>query len=243
MDIIKELEKIVSKHRTKFDNLKTNLSNSDEEQWTEMDIQKAEYAISILAPILSDLNRLIAIEEAKKSHSFVTTLAMFIPSTDSNRNIGINFIKNGQFIEQTDDESGLSGKVYKLCIVLNKKPKLDDWSVNITSPYEHMELCKIDNLIELENYVNRPTNSCSKVFIIGDKDSPSIHQLDIDMILERSSELETESVPIDMKLESFTYNPETKMEYKSTDTMSPEDCEERYRPYLDIYDNLHIVVK
>lgn len=241
MDIIKELKEIISKHKTKLDNLKTNLSKFDEEQWTEAEIEKVQFAISILAPILSDLNKLIANEESKKSNEFVTVTAMFVPST--NKYVGINFIKNDSFIEQIDHGYELSDKFYKLCIILDKKPKVGDWSINVNSPYEHMELCKIDNLVELESYVDRPINSCRKAFVVGDKNSPSIHQLDIDMILERCGELGKESVPIHMKLESFTYNPETKMEYKSTDTIYPEDCEKRYRPYLDIDDNLHIVIK
>jgi hypothetical protein len=245
MDVVKQLKEIVSKHKIKLVNLKSNLANSDLESWTDIEIEKVGYAIHILAPILSDLNRLLAEMENKEKNPFKNAIVLCVPVAGGNVGIfdGTNFVKDESSIEESNDRSGLSGLPYRMCIVLDEKPRIGDWSINVTSQYEHMELCKIDNQTELERYVDNPNHNCKKAFIIGYKDSPTIHRLDVDMILEKCNKTNKLSVPILVKYEPYIHNPETDLEYKSTDTIYQEDCETRERLYTDIYDNLYIIVE
>ena len=51
----------------------------------------------------------------------------------------------------------------------DEKPKIGDWSINLNSSHSHKELCRMDNEIELERYVNKDGNDCKKVVITTDK--------------------------------------------------------------------------
>jgi hypothetical protein len=55
-------------------------------------------------------------------------------------------------------------------ITSNEEIKEGDWVINLNSPYEHKELCRIDNQIELERYVQKTGNDCKKIILTTDQD-------------------------------------------------------------------------
>jgi len=59
-------------------------------------------------------------------------------------------------------------KSYHLYILSDEKPKVGDWSINLNSRHAHKELCRIDNEIELERYVNKVGNNCKKIIATTD---------------------------------------------------------------------------
>lgn len=65
--------------------------------------------------------------------------------------------------------TGIQTYINHLYFTSNEKPKVGDWSINLNSPYKHMELCKIDNDTELERYVNKDGNDCRKIIATTDK--------------------------------------------------------------------------
>jgi len=65
--------------------------------------------------------------------------------------------------------TGIQTYINHLYFTSKEKPKVGDWSINLNSPHKHMELCKIDNDIELERYVNKDGNDCRKIIATTDK--------------------------------------------------------------------------
>lgn len=65
--------------------------------------------------------------------------------------------------------TGIQTYINHLYFTSNEKPGVGDWSINLNSPHKHMELCKIDNDIELERYVNKDGNDCRKIIATTDK--------------------------------------------------------------------------
>lgn len=56
-----------------------------------------------------------------------------------------------------------------LYVVSDEKPEIGDYSINLNSPYDHKELCTIDNEFELERYVmSNKGSDCRKVIMSTD---------------------------------------------------------------------------
>jgi hypothetical protein len=55
-------------------------------------------------------------------------------------------------------------------IISDEEIKEGDWSINLNSPYAHKEVCRIDNQIELERYVQKTVNNCKKIILTDNKD-------------------------------------------------------------------------
>ena len=54
-------------------------------------------------------------------------------------------------------------------ITNSEEIKEGDWCINLNSPYEHKELCRIDNQIELERYAKKLGNDCKKIILTTDQ--------------------------------------------------------------------------
>jgi hypothetical protein len=57
-----------------------------------------------------------------------------------------------------------------LYITSDEEIKKGDWCINLNSSYEHKELCRIDNQIELERYAQKIGNDCKKIILTTDQD-------------------------------------------------------------------------
>jgi hypothetical protein len=93
--------------------------------------------------------------------------------TDNQSRIVIvyNDVDRNDFVLKLDTEVNDSYKeCVNICITNLERPKVGDWSINLNSPYTHKELCKIDNQIELDEYVNKEGNDCQKVVLTDDED-------------------------------------------------------------------------
>jgi hypothetical protein len=55
-------------------------------------------------------------------------------------------------------------------ITSDEEIKSGDWCINLNSPYQHKELCRIDNQIELERYAQKTGNACRKIILTTDQD-------------------------------------------------------------------------
>ena len=55
-------------------------------------------------------------------------------------------------------------------ITSDEEIKEGDWCINLNSLYEHKELCRIDNQIELERYAQKTGNACRKIILTTDQD-------------------------------------------------------------------------
>jgi hypothetical protein len=61
-------------------------------------------------------------------------------------------------------------KGFHIYITSDEEIKKGDWCINLNSSYEHKELCRIDNQIELERYAQKIGNDCKKIILTTDQD-------------------------------------------------------------------------
>jgi hypothetical protein len=61
-------------------------------------------------------------------------------------------------------------KGFHIYITSDEEIKEGDWCINLNSSYEHKELCRIDNQIELERYAQKIGNDCKKIILTTDQD-------------------------------------------------------------------------
>lgn len=55
-------------------------------------------------------------------------------------------------------------------ITNDEEIKQGDWCINLNSLYNHKELCRIDNQLELERYAKKTSNKCKKIILTTDAD-------------------------------------------------------------------------
>jgi hypothetical protein len=77
-------------------------------------------------------------------------------------------------------------KGFHIYITSDEEIKKGDWCINLNSSYEHKELCRIDNQIELERYAQKIGNDCKKIILTTDQDliSNGIKQISDDVLLK-----------------------------------------------------------
>jgi len=127
------------------------------------------------------------------------------------------------------------GDLYQhMYIISDEKPAIGDWSINRTSPYKHMELCKIDNDIEVNRYVLSVHNDCKKVILTTDIDliKNGVQAIDEEFIDWFIKSPERVSVRTIRKYENFS--EKTNMfETSYYKTIIPQTLESKMEDFFD----------
>jgi hypothetical protein len=82
----------------------------------------------------------------------------------------LSILNSGKLNFGAEIMSSSNSRPQNLYITSDEKPEDGDWGINLNSPYEHKELCRIDNQIELERYVQKTGNDCKKIILTTDQD-------------------------------------------------------------------------
>jgi hypothetical protein len=79
------------------------------------------------------------------------------------------YLRNG-VLKMDNSGFNLQLSYQNIYITSDEEIKVGDWCINLNSSYEHKELCRIDNQIELERYAQKIGNDCKKIILTTDPD-------------------------------------------------------------------------
>jgi hypothetical protein len=100
-------------------------------------------------------------------------------------------------------------KYQHIYITNDEEIKKEDWCINLNSSYEHKELCRIDNQIELERYAQKIGNDCKKIVLTTDQDliADSVQSIDDEFLQWFVKNPSYESVEVKKRYSDFTVDP------------------------------------
>jgi hypothetical protein len=94
-------------------------------------------------------------------------------------------------------------------ITSDEEIKKGDWCINLNSSYEHKELCRIDNQIELERYAQKIGNDCKKIILTTNQDliSDGVQAINDEFLEYFIKNPTCEYVEVKKRYSDFTVDP------------------------------------